>query len=378
MDDITSQQKSYFLAPPQLQDLINCVLKAGYTCIGPQVRDGAIVYDHLERSEQLPWGISDEQKPGHYRLHSGPKHQAFAWANGPQGIKPLVFQPRESVWRVSRDEITGRLDFKAAPAAAKPTAILGARPCDLHALAIQDKVFLEGPYKDAHYAAYRSNLFLIAVNCTQSSDNCFCVSAGGYPRAQGRHDLAMTEIDEGFVLTSHSPQGQQLLKPLALSPATLKHCQQADRRITHAAKQQTKTLPFNNEQPLRDALFDNLEHDRWDNVAQRCLSCGNCTQVCPTCFCSATVQNPTLDGQQSELVREWDSCFTQGHSDVSKKILRDDTRKRYRQWLTHKLGSWHDQFGTSGCVGCGRCITWCPTGIDITEEAHALCEPNNS
>ena len=123
---------------------------------------------------------------------------------------------------------------------------------------------------------------------------------------------------------------------------------------------------------LPDMLQRNLEHPRWDDVAARCLSCGNCTMACPTCFCSDDVESQAPDGETSSRVREWASCFTHDFSYIHGGTVRETTRSRYRQWITHKLGTWWEQFGTSGCVGCGRCITWCPVGIDITEEAAAI------
>ena len=125
---------------------------------------------------------------------------------------------------------------------------------------------------------------------------------------------------------------------------------------------------------IRELLYNNLENPHWDEVATRCLNCANCTMVCPTCFCT-TVQDVTdLTGKHAERWRKWDSCFSTEFSYIHGGSIRTSAKSRYRQWLVHKLASWHDQFGTSGCVGCGRCITWCPVGIDITEEANAFRE----
>ncbi|HVY60425.1 MAG TPA: 4Fe-4S dicluster domain-containing protein, partial [Planctomycetota bacterium] len=116
----------------------------------------------------------------------------------------------------------------------------------------------------------------------------------------------------------------------------------------------------------------NPEHPRWDAVAARCLGCGGCTLSCPTCFCTTTEDSSDLAGATAERTRRWDSCFTPGFSYVHGGPVRASLRARYRQWLTHKLSSWHEQFGSSGCTGCGRCITWCPAGIDMREEAAAV------
>ena len=123
---------------------------------------------------------------------------------------------------------------------------------------------------------------------------------------------------------------------------------------------------------LKELLYENRNHPRWDDVADRCLSCANCTMVCPTCFCTTVEDSTDLTGDTAERVRRWDSCFTMDFSYIHGGAVRKSVKSRYRQWMTHKLGTWQDQFGSSGCVGCGRCITWCPVGIDITEEVAAM------
>ncbi len=366
----------YFLPHTQLQALLDVLQKAGYSCVGPQVRDGAIVYDTLTHADQLPWGVRDKQSPGEYRLETIPERKAFAFSNGPQAIKPVLFKPQETVWRTERQS-DGKLVFQPHHPIETPIAMIGARACDLAAMTIQDKVFVGGAHVDTRYQQRRENLLVVAVNCTYASNNCFCVSAGTGPHVRDTFDILMTEVEGGFVVKTGSERGVAMIQPLKLKGSNDQQVAVASQYVDEAAAMQTKRMPLDNSRALRDLLFSKLDSPRWDEVAERCLSCGNCTSVCPTCFCHSEAEKPSLDGSSSEHQREWDSCFTAGHSQLNGTIIRDDTKKRYRQWVTHKLGSWFDQFGTSGCVGCGRCMTWCPVGIDITEEVAAISGESN-
>lgn len=357
------------LLQERLQDLMDALNDAGYACVGPMLRDDAIIYGRLNGAADLPLGVVDQQSPGSYRTHVTASQRRFAWANGPQALKPFLFAPRDTLWWATR-QADGSLVFDARQSRHKPLAVIGARACDLAALALQDKHFLQGAYPDPGYASRREGLFIVAVNCSHPADTCFCASTGDGPRASSGFDIALTELDDGFVAEAGSARGAAILQALSLPDATPAQIAAAEAQSRQAAARQTRTLPGRN---LQAALFANLEHPRWNEVAERCLSCGNCTSVCPTCFCHSEADAPQLDGAKSEHVREWDSCFTQGHSYIHGFTVRPDTRTRYRQWLTHKLGSWHEQYGRSGCVGCGRCLSWCPVGIDLTEEATVIC-----
>ena len=362
-------QDAVFLSRNKLQALLDTVQASGYRCIGPRVRDGAIVFDDLSSVEDLPRGVTDEQAPGHYRLQHGDHPRYFAWANGPQALKPLLFSSREPVWHCTRGA-DGKLAFQMPELRNEAMAIIGVRPCDLSALYLHDQHFLQQSCQDDYYLARRQRLLLIAVNCTHPAATCFCASTGDGPGARFGYDIALTELDEGFVVEVHSEPGKQQIAALALPLASEQQRQQAEQALNKAARAQQRRLPSRN---LNQALFANLQHPRWAEVAERCLSCGNCTAVCPSCFCHKQTETPQISGEASSHYREWDSCFTQGHSYIHGITLRAETAMRYRQWLTHKLGSWHDQYGRSGCVGCGRCISWCPVGIDLTEEAAVIC-----
>ncbi len=357
-----------FLPRNNFSELLTALSDGGYRCLAPKVCDGAIVYKELPSQDTLSTGISIHQAPGSYRVEITDSARNFGWSNGPQGLKPLVFKSRETLWSVRRDT-NGQMTFTESAAEPDPVAIIGVRSCDLAALALQDKHFLNNHNRDSHYQTRRASLFLVAVNCTHPSDTCFCASTGDGPTAQDGFDLLLDELDDGFVIRAGTEAGEKILETLPVDPVAPEQAEAISRQNQRARECQTRRLPSRN---LEQALFENLEHPRWRTVAQRCLSCANCTSVCPTCFCYSEQDTGTLDFTRSEHVREWDSCFTQGHSYIHGLTIRADTKLRYRQWLTHKLGSWHSQYGRSGCVGCGRCISWCPVGIDITEEVTAI------
>jgi ferredoxin len=359
-----------FLERSNFDRLLAALTESGYRCIGPRVREGTIVYENLERAGQLPAGIEAEQAPGSYRLHETGTQRCFAWANGPQALKPRVFAPREVLFTAVSDA-DGRLQFVEPPAGAEPVAVIGVRSCDLAALALQDKHFLQAGSADPRYRARREALLLVAVNCTHSAATCFCASTGDGPVAAEGFDLVLDELDEGYLIKSGSAAGERVLALLDARDASDKEQAAARTANTQAADMQTRALPAGD---LYEPLMARQAHAQWADVAGRCLACGNCTAVCPTCFCHDLHDDWDVDGNTTTRTREWDSCFTQGHSYLHSHVVRPDTASRYRQWLTHKLGSWHRQYGRSGCTGCGRCISWCPTGIDLTAEIRALLE----
>lgn len=338
--------------------LFDALRDAGHRIIGPSAKNGSIRFLPLDSPEALPWGLSDDQGPGHYRLVEGPAERAFFWTTAALALKPLVFPPEQPLWRVERDD-RGRLAFFSAAAESSPLAVIGVRACDLAALELQDRHFAADPW----YEARRKALFIIAVNCARSSACCFCASTGDGPEVRFGYDLLLDETTEGFVVRAGSAAGRGLLEALALSAADADAIDRAAAQTREAAKAQQRRLP---QQDLAGGLAARRAAAVWEEVARRCLACGNCTAVCPTCFCHRHTEAPALDASGSEHGRVWDSCFSEEHSLLHGRPHRATTAQRYRQWLGHKLGAWHAQYGRSGCTGCGRCITWCPAAIDLT------------
>ncbi|MER6083466.1 4Fe-4S dicluster domain-containing protein [Streptomyces sp. NPDC001833] len=351
--------------------LVDVLIRRGFTVVGPTVRDGAIVLAELRSADELPYGWGVELEAGRYRLVERSDGAAFAHAAGPQSWKPFLHRPRVREW--SADRVDGQLALTADPSVPPRYAFLGVRPCDLRAIAVQDRVLTGGAYRDTGYEGRRSGALLIVVECTEPGATCFCVSMGTGPAAGPGHDLAMTEVLDGdghrFWIRSGSPEGAAILAELPARPADPETRETARAGVAAAADRMGRTMP---EADLRELMAGTLDAPRWDDVAGRCLTCGNCTMVCPTCFCTTTEDVTDLTGDHAERWRLWDSCFDLDFSQLHGGPVRTSPRSRYRQWMTHKLGTWYDQFGSSGCVGCGRCIVWCPVGIDITEEAAAL------
>ncbi len=356
-------------------ELFNSLHTRGYSIFGPTIRDGAIVFEHIQRAEDLPKGWTDVQGASTYSLERSDNQAFFNFAIGPVSLKKFLFPPRVNLFSASR---TGKGFDVMPPAAPLPQqgskcAFLGIRPCELRAIEIQEKVFTQGEYVDPTYKAIRERTVIIVVNCVSPGGSCFCASMGTGPRAHGGYDLALTEILQGpdhyFTVEAGSRVGEEILQGVRHHEAGLEVEARVGEAMAESARAMGRVMQT---EELPQLLNENFENPEWDAVSKRCLACANCTMVCPTCFCSTVEDSTDLTGTRAERWRRWDSCFTMDFAKVAGGNMRPSTRARYRQWMMHKLAYWHDQFGTSGCVGCGRCITWCPVGIDITAEVDAL------
>ncbi|PRY26890.1 4Fe-4S dicluster protein [Aliiruegeria haliotis] len=357
-------RECYALDDPRL--LLENFLAAGWRVIAPVLSEGALVPDVVQDADDLPRGILDSQAPGHYRLEEGATRRWFDAVVGPRGWKHWLHPPERRLWRALRNED----GFEIRPEVEDwpPTIFFGVRACDLAAIARQAEVFRRAA--DPAHATRVSATRIVAVNCGRSARTCFCVSTATGPRAEDGFDLALTETDEGMLVEVGTDAGASLLEGLGLRRASDHMRARARARIAEAAASQTRALPKDVAKRLPEAA----ESPRWEAIAKRCLHCTNCTAVCPTCFCTDIVDRTDLSDQRAERWERWDSCFTPGFSEVHGGPVRSSGAARYRQWMTHKLSGWHQQFGTSGCTGCGRCITWCPAGIDLVAEARALTE----
>ncbi|WP_230987105.1 4Fe-4S dicluster domain-containing protein [Mycolicibacter heraklionensis] len=352
-----------------LHRLVDVLIERGYRVVGPTLRDSAIVLAELDSADDLPRGWGVEVAPGHYRVRRRNDQAVFGHSAGAQSWKQFLHPPRRRLWSASRDGVS-------EPEEQPPRyAFLGVRGCDLAAIATFDRVLGRAEYPDNSYTRRRRQIFVVAVNCTEPGGLCFCASMGTGPAVGPGYDLALTERLDGdtprYLVEVGSADGADVLAAIPRRSASSAEIDAARAEVDAAVHKMGRAMP---DTDMPNLLVASRESPQWEEVASRCLTCGNCTMVCPTCFCTSTEDISDLSGDNAERWQHWASCFEIDFSHIHGGSVRQSGASRYRQWLTHKLGTWHDQFGMSGCVGCGRCIAWCPTGIDITEEMNKMAQ----
>ncbi|MCW1957600.1 MAG: 4Fe-4S dicluster domain-containing protein [Mycobacterium sp.] len=343
-----------------LHDLVQELRRRGLQVVGPTLRDNAIVLAEIDSAAELPYGWGVDVAPGTYRLRARADRAAFGHSAGPQSWKQFLHPRSQRVWSSDgAGEDTEQIRY----------AFLGVRGCDLAAIGVLDRVLAGGAHPDGSYAHRRAGAFIVGVNCTEPGGLCFCDSMGTGPGCGPGYDVSLTELIDAetvrYLAHAGTDEGAEVLEATPHRAATAEEIRRSTHEIALAAGQMGRRMPGAD---LRQLLIDSRSSEHWSEVAGRCLTCGNCTMVCPTCFCTSTTDVTDLTGEHAERWMEWASCFELDFTFIHDGPVRRSGPSRYRHWLTHKLSSWHDQFGSSGCVGCGRCIAWCPTGIDITEE----------
>lgn len=348
-------------------------LASRYRIIGPKILNGTVVLSEIS-FDDIPAGYKDSQHPGSYRVEEGSPSEIFSFSPGPDSLKKFLHPSMTEAFffRKTAKGLTAEVPARGDT----PLAFIGIRACDLAAMSLLDKIFLDGPVRHHGYEGTRKNIFIVSVNCLHPGENCFCDSMGTGPEVKEGFDLSITEIRSALVVEPGTPTGQALLEKLPHEEITDIDIDEKKAVVSHCRERMKKSMKTGD---LPGIIYRNMEHPRWTEIADRDLECGNCTMVCPTCFCNSSfdiLSVKTISANLKEVPgirkRTWDSCFSKNFARVHGGNFRPSRRARYRHWMTHKLAYWIDQFGRPGCVGCGRCITWCPVGIDITHELEEL------
>ncbi|MFN2443750.1 MAG: 4Fe-4S dicluster domain-containing protein [Thermoanaerobaculia bacterium] len=349
---------------PQFDKVLATLRADGFTLIGPSPHRGRITLTEIESVRDLPDGWRDDRAPGRYRLEKD-DHESrwFGHTVPPDSWKRILNPPSQVLF--SSAEREGRWTIEPEPVVSRKLAFIGIRPCDLAAIEILDRVLGGGNHPDHHYRARRADLFILVAQCDSPAESCFCESLRTGPVAASGFDLAVWETGETIVVEIGTERGAKALEDVEARPASPRELERTRQLADRSRRRITRKVDL---EGIGEVLFHNLEHPRWGETAMRCLGCGNCTMVCPTCFCNTVDDEIDAIGTATRRVRLWDSCFTTAFSHVHGGNIRPSLSARYRQRITHKFASWQFQFGQPGCVGCGRCITFCPAGIDPVED----------
>jgi sulfhydrogenase subunit beta (sulfur reductase) len=334
----------------------------------------------LEKDRLVPWLEILQRK---HRL-VGPVHENGFPAFKPASVGDLTLDygltmmgPQTFIYRLTENLCTiGLEDGQFALETLEqvsPQVLAGVHSCDLHGLLVLDKAFLEGPVVDRSYRLWRENTVVIGYHCTRICPQCFCASMGTGPFFEPKkgYDFLLTNLGDGCVLEALGEKAHGLLPPWKLKPISLEHAARKEDLRSALLGQFKKGLDASR---VVDAILKNQNHPVWKRTAEaRCLGCTNCTMVCPTCFCYGVKDRSVgFDLHRWERTRYKDSCQELHFAEVHGANFRGSRMARLRQFVTHKLATWWEQFGCFGCVGCGRCMTWCPTHIDLTEMAKEI------
>ena len=345
--------------------LIQNIQRQGFTVVGPSLSEGVVHLKELRGSSDLASGVVDIQGPGAYAI-GGESAFVFTSVNGPDSPKRYLHPAEVELSKLV--DHGSDIELVSAFHSDRKYAFFGIRPCDLRGIGVMDKTMLVPGFEDHVYSSLREDSIFVVVNCTRAGENCFCASMGTGPAAESGYDVAITELPEKL-LVDIPERNMGLFQGIELDAATAEELQAGEEAVQHTREQMGRRISEKN--PARH-MYASLDSPVWGKTAERCLACGNCTMVCPTCFCNTVIDRTDLRDDSVSRVRVWDSCLSKDFVYSAGGNPRQQRTARYRQFVMHKFAYWPDEFGTYGCVGCGRCITWCPVGIDITDTLNAV------
>jgi ferredoxin len=317
---------------------------SGYDVYAPVLVEGSVSFQKIEKG----------------------MHPAMEYRQAQRPPKSVFFPQTEKMFDLVR-EGQRFVDIKEAATENKPIAVLGIRPCDARAAAMLDKVF-GWDYDDPYYQDKRNRATVIALACTlpkMPHANCFCTSIGGNPASTEGVDVLLTEINDSYLVESVTDKGNKLVEAAGpiFTEAGDTDMQQAAKAKQNAEAAIVKKMNLDG---VKEALQNCFESDYWKEFSDRCLGCGICTLLCPTCHCFDI--SDVISHGKGRRERTWDSCQFEYYSvHASGHNPRPAKKHRQRNRIYHKFLYMDENLGVIGCVGCGRCTARCPVNIDIVE-----------
>lgn len=339
--------EAHVIAHENLLGWLDALMKS-FDVLGPvKSKRGQVVFEHLKNANSLD----------------------LAYCSTMLGPRQFIYPSRQTLFDIDRG--TGNCQTIVRQKA-KKKMIFAIHPCDMHAISVLDRTFL-GDFKDTYYRKAREDTLTVVLNCNQACDSGFCASMGTGPFLQLKDgfDVVLTAKEQNYLMEFGSERG----KAVAKKAKGLKKPKKED--FTEKKEIETAAMRSFSKQidtdGLPELLMRNLDHPVYKRTADaRCLGCTNCTMVCPTCYCYNMEETTSYDLRTTIRSRYWDSCQELNFAKVHEGNFRSSREARLRQFVTHKLATWVQQYGCFGCIGCGRCMTWCPTKIDLTEMAKEI------
>jgi len=284
-----------------------------------------------------------------------------AYSNTRNAPKNFFFPQTETMMRYMRTE--RGMELSGEEGEIQEAILFGVRPCDARSFVLLDKIFDQEKYKDPYYIDKRDKTTIVSLACVHPPyTTCFCTSVGGHPMSQEGVDVMLTDMGDEYLAEFFTPKGEKLLGKMGDLPKADEAAAVKKEELSAKAAEEIQSKVAGKD--IKPWLDDNFEHPFWDTIYQSCLACGTCTYLCPTCHCFDITDE--AKGSDGKRIRTWDSCMywlftveTSGHNP------RTSQKQRWRQRLMHKFKYFVDNFDAIACVGCGRCVMYCPVNIDI-------------
>ena len=282
------------------------------------------------------------------------------YANTKNAPKNVFFPRTEVMMRYTRT--TKGVELKSEDVDARDAVLFGVRPCDARSFALLDMLFDQEKYKDPYYIEKRAKTAVVTLACSHPPyTSCFCTSVGGHPVDKTGSDVLLTDLGDQYLAEFLTAKGENLVKYFGDAKADGAAEQKKEAIVAQAGGEIKSKIPAKEIKPILDV---NFEHPFWNTIYQKCLACGTCTYLCPTCHCFDISDEMKYD--DGRRLRNWDSCmFALFTKETSGHNPRQSQKERWRQRTMHKFKYYVDNFDAIACVGCGRCVMYCPVNIDI-------------